>query len=115
MIWTKVCYSDECGEPCLSQQANARAELANVKRQLAITARHLGDARADLKSVQKVLDDTSAEYLAESQRMHRAITGRAVDVLDRPTHEDVIRFSAYALAWANAARDARNATAEGTR
>jgi len=48
MIWTKVCYSDECGEPCLSQQANARAELANVKRQLAITSRHLGEARAAL-------------------------------------------------------------------
>lgn len=44
----RVCYSDECGEPCQSWQAMKRAEIEHLRRENATIAQRLGEARAAL-------------------------------------------------------------------
>lgn len=72
----RVCYSDECAEPCRSYQVRLRAELAEYKALAEKTGRRLGRARQDLSSLQREIREVAA-----SQSYRAALLGM------HPSHE----------------------------
>jgi hypothetical protein len=79
----RLCYSDECGEPCQSWQAMKRAEIEHLRRENATIAQRLGEARAALAA--RPAPVVSGEAVEAAARRLYVRTAK-----DNTTHDEAV-------------------------
>lgn len=71
----RVCYSDECGEPCQSKQERDRDEIARLGTQIGLLSHRLGVERKSRKKVKAERDALRERLDALREDVERFIAG----------------------------------------
>ena len=79
----RVCYSDECGEPCQSKQERDRDEIARLGTQIGLLSYRLGDERKSRKKAEVERDEWRERYVELSERMDEAAQDFRITAAER--------------------------------